>query len=551
MNVNQLTSGPKLSRILGEICIYKRSTHSAIAASEYAEAAEYPPILDMSKKGKRQRKKEVWYEKITKLPTVEQKFMELNMPKYYGYWSCQLHDTWRTMNGLPFVKYATRTHTVNTLPDNYYSEVKSDAEKVAYDIKDQVEALIDLNFNTTLNRRNSNKDIATESFFLGLHKIVNGVLSSSIDHIKDSVVDVKPRVEAFWILGGMQPDKLLQKIRKGHPATEEEENDLTERSMQGRSTPTLGVRVNLSLPEVVPLDHPMSTSAAVPVENLDPRAYGFRFKHKHATITTGYWPGETKEHCQLWLHSNGFLDKVGNHLRDKYTDDYVHSKMIVSSFTQALAHASYLGFGPVTELTYPIVHQSVLSDGQKWNFSVYQLNTCALHSERAIENPQNNILWLNDEQQLFEAVDDTGIKGFNSDVLATLVAMYMKKGIDRENATPYLAPYKYLAYHPAPEEYRQDFQKYLQQHIFSGRPRHLKKPEMYLWEKIYKVDFKTRPYEPPRKFYEKHFAQRHPDKRRLDDYSPIYVPKPVRADKKIKFKPKLNSEYLFKYDKTI
>ena len=49
---------------------------------------------------------------------------------------------------------------------------------------------------------------------------------------------------------------------------------------------------------------------------------------------------------------------------------------------------------------------------------------------------------LNDQQLLFEAVDETGVKGFNKDVLANIVAMYLKKGVEREDPTPHLAPYK-------------------------------------------------------------------------------------------------------------
>ncbi|KAK7068064.1 hypothetical protein SK128_004923 [Halocaridina rubra] len=317
--------------------------------------------------------------------------------------------------------------------------------------------------------------------------------------------------------------------------------------MQASSTPSLGIRVNHGLPEVVELDHELS-STSIPIANLDPRAYGYKFRHKHATTTTAFWPGENREYCHLWMLS---LANIKSNIRNLGEHNYgsiIQQKMILASFTQALAHASYLGFGPVTELTYPIVQQSLLSDGQKWYLSVFQMNTCALHSERAAENPVSNILWLNNEQQLFEVVDETGVKGFNPEVLSNIICMYLKKGTERENPTPYLAPYKYLAKFPAPEEYRDDFHRTLLQYIYSGRPRPTARPEIYNWEKIYKVDFKTRLYEPPRRFFEPHFNQWHPGRRRFDDYKPPYIVKAHRDKKSPRNKPRIDTEHLYKYD---
>ncbi|XP_068210729.1 large ribosomal subunit protein mL65 [Palaemon carinicauda] len=549
MHVNRLTNPPLISRVF---CAVKRpqrqNHHEATALSEYSPEPEYPPIQDMSRAAYRRRKKEAWHEKVKNLPTVEQKFIELNMPKYYGYWSCQIKDNWHKINGGDFIKYATRTHVSKDFPVDYYGEVKGEADQVAQQIQNQVEDLIVFHHNENLCRENISKDAAAESFFCGLHKIMNGALTPTVEHMRETTVDLRPRVQAFWFLGGIEPDRILKKTRKNCPKTKELENEPIDRPMQSRSTPALCVRGNLSLPEVVPLDHPLSTSGDVPIQTLDPRSYGFKFTHSHATTVTGFWPGESKEHALIWYHTGGCLDRSKDIINDKYYEDYLEQKMIVASFSQALAHANYLGFTCVNELTYPIVQQSVISDGRKWNFSTYQLNTCALHSERAIENPVNNILWLSGDQLLFEAVEGSGVKGFNVDVLANLVAMYMKKGIVRDNATPYLAPYKYLAHHPACEEYRQEFRDYLINHIVSGRPRKRLKPEVYLWEKIYKIDFKTRPYEPPRRFFEPHFAQKNPGQRRLDDYITIFIPKALRKDRRVRRKPRLNSELLFKYD---
>ncbi|MPC91464.1 hypothetical protein E2C01_086502 [Portunus trituberculatus] len=58
------------------------SLYHDAALSEYTDTPQYPEILDVSWEAIRRRKKEAWHQKVTRLPSVEQKMMELNMPKY-------------------------------------------------------------------------------------------------------------------------------------------------------------------------------------------------------------------------------------------------------------------------------------------------------------------------------------------------------------------------------------------------------------------------------------------------------------------------------------
>nr|XP_045598316.1 28S ribosomal protein S30, mitochondrial-like [Procambarus clarkii] len=552
MQAVRQSAGPGLLKFTRLTLCPGRHYQHAAAQSEYTETPEYPPILDTSRKARKLREATEWHDKITRLPTVEQKMMEMNMPKYYGYWSCRLHDNHPRLLGEEFVQYATRTHVVRRLPHHYHSDLTLEAQRLGALITDQVHHLIDLHFNGRINRKmeitsRANELHHTKNFLLGLHRIIVSSLPSTVQHIKESMVDIQPRVEAFWLLGGIEPDVMLKKSRRNNKFLKEFENDLINRPVQGTSTPCLGVRVADFLPEVVSRDDPLSKSGLVSNSSSDPRSYGFHFKHKHAITVTGFWPGEAKEHSQLWMHTREILPKFVQEFGAHNFNTALIQKVVISSFTQALAHASYLGFGPVTELTYPLVQQSVLTNGQQWHFSMYQLNTSTLHCDRAEENPYNNILWLGEEQFLFEAVDDSGVKGFNSEVLTALISLFLKKGIKRENPTPYLGSNKLLADHPARKEYREMFHTYLQ-HLFSGRPRHILKPEIYLWEQIYKINFKTRPFHPPRRFFEPHYNQKDPGSRRLDDYDPIYIPKALREKKSYRYKPKLNTEHLYTYD---
>ncbi|XP_076067555.1 mitochondrial ribosomal protein S30 [Oratosquilla oratoria] len=531
----------------------KIKIHSAVAPTEYDDEPMYPPILDMSPESIKRRKKESWHDKITKLPTIEQKMVELNMPKYYGYWSCQLHDEKGTLNGQGFTKYATRTHVTDGLPSGYYEDEDKQAAELVPSVQSQIEELIKFHYGNTFHWRNTrgmfaNKRQLDLNFLQGLQRIMISSLSPQISHLRTASVDVQPRIEAFWFLGGIQPDLQLKKIRKNCDFLKDKENDPIDRPIQCMAHPTISIRSNLGLPEVVSMENSLATDGEVPVEQMDPRAYGFYYKHSPAVTLPGFWPGEVNEHGLLFFHTRYGLERQCLRSQTNDMQNVIMQKLILASFTQASSFASYFGFGPVSELTYPFVQQNILTDGQNWNFSVYQLNTCALHSERAVENPVNNILWVLPEMQLFEAVDETGVKGLNTEVLQKLIAMYIKEGVPREDSSPYLANYKYLANHEADGEMKEEFRKQVH-HVLSKRKRHLLKDEVYLWEKIYKIDFNTRALDAKRRFFEKHWNQKHPGSRRLDDHMAVYVPKALRKEPKKKFKPYLHSEKLFSYDK--
>lgn len=95
---------------------------------EYTSTPEYPPILDLSPKSKKERKTVEWSEQIRAAKTVEEKQMKLNMPKYYGWKSIMLNDTLIPYNSMQFIQHCTRTHfkEVPQLP-SFYGNINVDA----------------------------------------------------------------------------------------------------------------------------------------------------------------------------------------------------------------------------------------------------------------------------------------------------------------------------------------------------------------------------------------------------------------------------------------
>ena len=109
--------------------------------SEYTDEPCYPPIIDLSSQAKINRKADAVGEIITSLPTVEEKLIELNAPKYYGWLSCQLSGDKFPYNVLPFAQFATRTCLAPNLP-SIYSDLDGTASKYVSVLRDSVKELI-------------------------------------------------------------------------------------------------------------------------------------------------------------------------------------------------------------------------------------------------------------------------------------------------------------------------------------------------------------------------------------------------------------------------
>lgn len=73
------------------------------------EAVEYPPIKDVSKEARKIKKKLDWRDTIKRCPTIEEKIIQLNIPRYYGYKCLMLENNDFPYNSMPFIQYVTKT----------------------------------------------------------------------------------------------------------------------------------------------------------------------------------------------------------------------------------------------------------------------------------------------------------------------------------------------------------------------------------------------------------------------------------------------------------
>lgn len=248
-----------------------------------------------------------------------------------------------------------------------------------------------------------------------------------------------------------------------------------------------------------------------------------------ALLTTilfpGFWPGDYDEFGLLSIHGRGHLLVRRESYGEQDHLEALHCQAIKNSFGWLLAQASYQGFTTFNDLTYPLVTQTVITNGQIWSFYAYQLNTITMHNEQIDENPKHNVCFGSKPMKLYETIEDGKVKGLNEDVLKMLVQFYLNAPDEREHEMkPYLGTEEKVVADIEDDKKRcwlEDRYK----HLMSNRPKHYLLPETYLWEKIYKIQHNTRFFERKVRPFERGV---NPYKRRLDEHLPLYIPKVLR-----------------------
>lgn len=267
---------------------------------------------------------------------------------------------------------------------------------------------------------------------------------------------------------------------------------------------------------------------SIPSFKYDPRSLGYNTEHRHGTTIPGFWPGNSKEFGLLSYQDRNYMlirDNAKYGAQDM--QESLNAQGIISSYAWLFAQACYQGFSTYNDMTYPLTTQTIVTDGQNWSFYTYQMNTTLVHSHNVDDNPRYNQCWGTKEMQLFEKIDDNGkLLGLNDAVLKNLIQFYINTPQQRDCVMkPYLgAKEKKIADIENPE--RREFLEKTYKYMVSNRPRARLMPEIYNWEKIYKVDHNTKPLQPKRRFFE---LGVNPYQRRLDEHTPVYIPRDLRA----------------------
>ncbi|NXF82951.1 RM37 protein, partial [Sclerurus mexicanus] len=143
---------------------------------------------------------------------------------------------------------------------------------------------------------------------------------------------------------------------------------------------------------------------------------------------TGFRDGYPYSHP----HTLFFLESA-NICPDRFRPEQLRAKMLMFAFGNALAKAKALYGNDPKVLEQPIVVQSIGTDGQHFQFMVFQLNTTDLVSSDGIKN----LVWIDSDQKLYETaqclpkikkrvvVKPAGIYGFEPDTFKKFLALYL------------------------------------------------------------------------------------------------------------------------------
>ncbi|XP_058823399.1 large ribosomal subunit protein mL65 [Topomyia yanbarensis] len=520
---------------------YQSTRALAKREDEYTDRPEYPPIYELSFKAKKKREAAQWHDKIKQLSSVEEKLFEINMPKYYGYKAHMITDQKFPYNVLPLAQYATRTHLIEGKLPQTYDKMSEISKSLLDEIRGEVEDVLGFELHgyrrQELSKENMSpekrEEIVTSALLKGLHRVLTNNLSSVYAHMNELEVDYDPRHEAFWFLGGISPPSLVRKIKEGIKWQKPYANDPYDRKMQYVGQPYLALRHRYPLEPFIQdnlntLDLKQE-DALIPDFKYDPTTVGYQTEQRHATTIPGFWPGDQHEFGMI-----SFQRRSHTLVRETYcaindVQEALHSQGILASYAWLLGQACYQGFSVFNDVTYPLSAQTVITDGKHWSFYAYQLNTVLLHSDQVDSNPRFNRCWGTKELQLFEHIDESGkIHGLNEDVLLHLISFYVNAPKVREGIEmkPYLCKTEPRVADIV-EENRRTFMEMTYKHRTSNRPRHRPDPELYQWEKIYKVDHNTRPMEAKRRPFE---LNQNMYKRRMDEHALKYIPRKVRPN---------------------
>ncbi|XP_063990805.1 large ribosomal subunit protein mL65 [Diachasmimorpha longicaudata] len=512
-----------------------RHSSGAVSTRQIEENhIQYPPIQDTSFKASFRRYQEKKHATVKAVKTAEEKMIKLNFTRYWGFKTLMYEEGRIFYNELPHSQYITRTHVISEakLPEFYDNLVEPETlEELVKEIKGFFEDGIAFEL-TSRNRAQEipenimkspiqRENVVCEFVGLQANRILASSLARRYPHLLEAQTDRNPRVEAFWFAGGLELHKYItvgRKARGWHEVLDEP----ADRALQYLGQPSLQLRHKLPLKEIIPLSECENPDFDIPTFKYDPRTLGHCRKRRHGTNIPGFWPGDALEFGLLSYHKRGYM--LGRNWNDEV--DALKTQAVYANWAWLLAQACHLGFSTYNDVTYPLVNQSVITNGQWWSFAVYQLNTTLVNNWYNDSNPKRNILWMTEPMKLYEKIEDGKLVGVNDDVLKTLIKFYANAPEEREGVVmkPYLGEdEKVIA--DIEHNDRRVFVEDCYKTLMSNRPRHKLEPELYQWEWIYKHMFKTRPLDKRRTPWDYGI---NPFLRRLDEHRLRYLRKSLR-----------------------
>lgn len=198
---------------------------------------------------------------------------------------------------------------------------------------------------------------------------------------------------------------------------------------------TYQIKCDKPLKPLYKLDNPEVTKSKVPDYIYNPSNFKIFADHTLPMQVPGHWYGDKREFNFLTvLNTTPTLELYNTKFPDcnaQHDFDAIKSMAVTTGLAELTAQAYYLGFSMWKDLTYPLMGQYLLSNGQDFCIAEYQLNTLQLWNKAA---SANNLCNVSVSERLFELnSDNTEIKSFNDNLFKRIINVLSTKPVDSES----------------------------------------------------------------------------------------------------------------------
>ncbi|KAF8786876.1 hypothetical protein HNY73_008534 [Argiope bruennichi] len=298
------------------------------------QTCEYPPIVDMSEEGQRKHQRQMWYDSIKTMPTVEEKLYELAVQQRLHLKKYFLTCVPSSYTGIFFHQFITRTHLIEGLPDKIND---INVEDELSDIKNTFnEVLLNYYHNPWQSQRPkqlSDYLIEKNAGSRLLNQLITQCykrLASRNDHILESTIQHKPRINSFWWHGGFESEK----------------DKMYERNLAFRyeEFPAFVIRIKKPLSPIVEMNDSLCATSEVINYNYHPDVFGFPSRTDDwLSSIPGFWPGDPNEFPLLQVFTSDKLHPLLMKI-EKYDLKKIENSLgLLTSFGYLNTIANYQG----------------------------------------------------------------------------------------------------------------------------------------------------------------------------------------------------------------
>ncbi|CAG7838182.1 unnamed protein product [Allacma fusca] len=491
---------------------------------DYSETPDYP-VIDPETRGLSEVSKKYlkdrldWVDSIKNSPTVEEKLIQLNMRRKYGWKTNVINEDMFGYDCTPYYKFITRTYLVpeNGLPAIYSDTFLTEkARHFAEQLREPLKDILRLEFEGTQHTVDENNELKpselsyakTQAVANQINRLLIAGLASDTAHLRTCQVDHKPKLEAFWFCGGMEPKNReigFKKVKKkfyGEKSKIDPEGPV-ERNFQYLGSSLLQIRCVNPIKNYVDAESDLCEKG----DNFPDRmrqfakAYGIPRTVRYGTCLNGHWSGDGHRSSLLSIHPQHHLAhdyRQNSHwLEDQQSA--LDSQAIVCSFSRLLAQAYNFGFDQFTDLDYPFSTQFISTNGLNWSFYTYQLNTIKISKHDYQKNNRQNLCWGTKPMKIIEENHQ-----LNEVVLENLIKFYLNPPVPISSSKGNVTPFIQATLNDFPDLEREFvFENLRDMYCMRNiQPEKKPLPEIYDWEKIFKIRHKTMPMAARKRFFE-------------------------------------------------